>query len=154
MYKKIMWATDGTEEAELALAETRRLARTTSARIVAVHCDRALVGDDGGSPPAADGDSAAAKLRQRTTQLQQMGVDIELVVRRTHEEPADAVAALADELAVDAIVCDGRGGTSLATPLPGSFTHRLIDVAPCPVLVVPDTAVPASRRSERRRVRA
>ena len=146
MYKKIIWATDGSEEADLALGEARGLARLQSGRIVAVHCDQLMTGRAQGYPVVADEEDIQVKIRRQVAQLRQMGVDIELLVRRAHEHAADVVAAIADELAADVIVCGTRGRGALEGILLGSFTHRLVHLAHCPVLVVPHVAVETSSR--------
>src|SRR5919201_5749684 len=77
MYKKIIWATDGSEEAAAALLEARRLARAGAARIVAVHCDERLAGRAMGYPVLADEEDVLSEIRHRIEQLRRAGVDIE-----------------------------------------------------------------------------
>ena len=65
------------------------------------------------------------------------------------------MAAIADELGGDVIVCATHGRGALAGALLGSFTHRLLHVARCPVLVVPHAHVRSERETlERHEVRA
>jgi nucleotide-binding universal stress UspA family protein len=153
MYKKIIWATDGSPEADLALEEARRLARLGAARIVAVHCDQRLTGRAAAYPALGDEDDRRRKIRRQVKGLRERGVDIELLVRRTHQEPADVVAAITDELGGDVIVCGTRRRGALSSAAFGSFTHRLVHVAPCPVLAVPLIEVPADA-AKRDRVEA
>ena len=153
MYKKIVWATDGSEGADIALAEARRLARLNAARLFAVHCDQRLTGRAAGYPLVADENEVRSKIRRQIAQLRRMGVDIELLARRTHEEPADVVAALAEELEADVIVCGTRGRATLTGALLGSFGHRLVHVARCPVLTVPNVIVTAKREKGRQKTR-
>jgi nucleotide-binding universal stress UspA family protein len=150
MYKKIIWATDGSEEADLALAEARRLARMQSGRIVAVHCDQLMTGRAQGYPVHADEEDIQVKIRHQVAQLRQMGVDIELLVRRAHEHAADVVVAIANELAADVIVCGTHTDGALAGALHGSFARRVVHLAHCPVLVVPHVVAASEAETPRR----
>ena len=50
---------------------------------------------------------------------------------------AHMIAEIAHEEGADLIICGTRGHTALTGLLLGSVTHRLLHIAPCPVLVVP-----------------
>jgi nucleotide-binding universal stress UspA family protein len=54
MHTTLIWATDGSVGADLALEEPLRLAGLTGARVVAVRADRRLNGRAGGRPVLAD----------------------------------------------------------------------------------------------------
>ena len=115
MYRTIIWATDGSAEADLALVEAIELARAA------------------GWPALPDEDDRRVKIRTQLTELETQGIETELIVRRTHEDASEAVAEVAAQIDADVIVCGTR-----ATRL-GSFTKRLLHEAPCPVLAVPDS---------------
>lgn len=150
MYKKIIWATDGSVASDLALGEARRLARANAGRIVAVHGDERVAGRALPYPALADEDEMFAKIRRQVEQLRRRGVDIELVVRQSHGHLADTVASIADELGGEVIVC-GRGGRGAHANAPvGSFVHRLLRVARCPVLAVPRVEAPSRTETRRR----
>ena len=134
MYETIIWATDGSDGADLALDEALRLATPADARIVAVHCDERLGGRASGWPANPDEPVFRTKIRNQVAELQADGVDIELVVRRTHRAPATLVAEVATRLGADLIVCGTRGLGAFR----GGFTKHLLHLSPCPVLAVPD----------------
>ena len=136
MYRTIVWATDGSPGADAALEEACRFAAVSGAHIVAVHCDQRLRGRAGGWSAFADEEDLLLVIHRQVEQLAEEGVDIELMMRHSHQEAADAVAALAAELDADVIVCGTRGRTALAGAFLGSFTQRLLHIAPCPVLAV------------------
>jgi nucleotide-binding universal stress UspA family protein len=136
MYKTIMWATDGSEGADAALEAALRLAELSGARVIAVHCDQRLTGRAAAWPTAADEEDRRIKIRRQVAHVHAKGIDIELIVRRSHHEAADVVAAMAAELAADVLICGTRGRGALAGAFLGSFTHRLLHIAPCPVLAV------------------
>jgi nucleotide-binding universal stress UspA family protein len=137
MYETVIWATDGSDGSEAALREALRLTAPTG-RLVAVHCDQRMTGRAAGSPVLADEDDVRIAIRRRVKSLEADGVPVTLVVRQSHHEPADVVAAAAEEFEADVIVCGTRGQGAFAGALAGSFSHRLLHVARCPVLVVPD----------------
>ena len=136
MYKTVIWATDGSDGSEAALREALRLT-APGGRLVAVHCDERMTGRAAGSPVVADEDDAQVSIRQRVKALEADGVPVTMVVRRSHHEPADVVAAVAVELEAEVIVCGTRGHGTFAGALARSFSHRLLHVARCPVVVVP-----------------
>jgi nucleotide-binding universal stress UspA family protein len=136
MYETVIWATDGSDGADLALEEALRLAEMADGRVVAVHCDQRLNGRAGGWPALADEDDLRIKIRRQVAELAAAGVDIDVVVRRSHQDAADSVAAVTAELDGDVIVCGTRGLGALSGAFLGSFTQRLLHVAPCPVLAV------------------
>jgi len=138
MYTTIIWATDGSVGAGAALGEALALASLTRGHIIAVHCDQRLSGRAAGWPVVADEDDQRSKIIRKVEGLADDGVDIELVMRRSHHEAADVVAAAAAELGGDIIVCGTRGHGALAAAFLGSFTQRLLHIAPCPVLAVPE----------------
>jgi len=136
MYETIVWATDGSDGADVALGEALRLAELTGGRIVAVHCDQRLLGRGAAWPALADEDDRRIKIRRQVAELRAEGVDVELIARKSHHEAADVVAAIAAEAGAELIVCGTRGLGALSGAFLGSFTFRLLHVAPCPVLAV------------------
>ena len=133
MVKTLIWATDGSDGADAALEDARRLLGD-SPRVVAVHCDQRLGGRAAGYPALADEEELRSRIRRRIEELRKNGVDCELIVRRSHRAPADVVAAIAGEVGGDLIVCGTRGLGALSGAVLGSFTQRLLHVAPCSVL--------------------
>jgi nucleotide-binding universal stress UspA family protein len=58
--------------------------------------------------------------------------------------PARAIAAIADKVDADLIVCGTRGHSAVGGPLVGSVTQKLLHLAKQPVLVVPESATPST----------
>jgi nucleotide-binding universal stress UspA family protein len=142
MKKIVIWATDGSDGAEAALVGARRLGVLDGAHVIAVHIDQRLDGRAGGWPALADEQDRRISIRERVEKLGHE-LDIELVVLRSHREAADMVAFEAAERAAALIVCGTRGLGALPGVFLGSFTHRLLHLAPCPVLAVREAEVPA-----------
>lgn len=79
--------------------------------------------------------NAAQKLVQNTAQLaKDAGCEVETFVREG--ETAQNIAALAKEENVDAIIMGSHGRTGIRRLLMGSVTEGVINLSPCPVLVV------------------
>jgi nucleotide-binding universal stress UspA family protein len=143
MYKTVIWATDGSEGADTALTEARRLVDSSGGRIVAVHCDQRLTGRAASWPALADEDDRRIKIYHQVDELRRDGFEVDLVLRPTYREPADVVAAIAEEFRGDVIVCGTRGHGALSGTLHGSFSHRLLHAAHCPVLAIPQVEIRA-----------
>jgi nucleotide-binding universal stress UspA family protein len=138
MYQTVIWATDGSEAADVALKEALHLTEPTG-RLVAVHCDQRITGGRaGGVSFLADEQDVRAKIKAQVEQIRAEGREAELFVRSTHAAPAQVIAAIAEELHADAIVCGTRGLGAFSGALLGSVAQRLPHVAPCTVVTVPE----------------
>ena len=137
MYRTIIWATDGSESADGAFTEVRRLALLSGARVLAVHCDQRLTGGRaGGLSVLIDEPEIREKLETAIESLRVDGIEAELLVESTRRSPARFVASVAEETQADMIVCGSRALGALSGAFLGSFTHALLPIAPCPVLAV------------------
>jgi nucleotide-binding universal stress UspA family protein len=140
MFKKIIWATDGSESADRALGLAKSLATQDGATLVAVHSVEVLAGpgSHGAYPELPDEDEREAKIARQVAQLTQEGLRAEArIVRGGVMSAAHAIADVALEEGADLIVVGTRGHTVLSGLLVGGVTQRLLHIAPCPVLAVP-----------------
>lgn len=140
MFKKVVWATDGSDAADEALVYARTLAAEAGGRLLAVHCvEYTMPGKAGGSLPAfANEDQLQEKIERQVRELSEGGVPARLEVSKAGIGGAAHViadAAYAD--GADLIVLGTRGRTPLRGLVLGSVTQRLLHIAPCPVLAVP-----------------
>jgi nucleotide-binding universal stress UspA family protein len=136
MFKKIVWATDGSESADRALEVAKSLAQN-GATLLAVHSVEYIVGK-GTIPVDAGEDESQAKIAKQVADLVQQGVSASAkIVQGGVTGAAHTVAKVAEEEGADVIVVGTRGHTPLAGLLLGGVTQRLLHIAPCPVLVVP-----------------
>jgi nucleotide-binding universal stress UspA family protein len=78
-------------------------------------------------------------LLDKSRALTAAGLDVECVVESG--DPADVIANAAEKYKVNAIVMTTHGRTGFSRWLFGSVTQKVISLLPCPVLVVPGTAV-------------
>jgi nucleotide-binding universal stress UspA family protein len=140
MYKKVMWATDGSESADRALQHAKALAAEGGGPLTVVYCEEfTLPGKGGGSLPVhANEDEIQAKIDRQVAELSSDGPGATL--RKTTSKvggAAHAIADIATQEQTDLIVVGTRGHTALSGLLVGGVTQRLLHIGPCPVLAVP-----------------
>ncbi len=140
MYKKVLWATDGSDSADRALTHAKTLAADGGGSVTAVYCEEfTLPGKGGGSLPIhANEDDVQAKIERQVAELSTNGTPATLQMTRSKVGgAAHAIAEIAGQEHSDVIVVGTRGRTALTGLLIGSVTQRLLHIAPCPVLAVP-----------------
>ena len=139
MFKAIIWATDGSSAAEQALPYAKGLAQADGVRLVVVHVNEFRSGFPPG-PVHLDEDKIKAAIGKQVADLKQEGLDVKLQLAEVRAGgAAHVIAEIADKEGADLIVAGTRGHGSVAGLLLGSVTHRLTQIAHCPVLVVPST---------------
>jgi nucleotide-binding universal stress UspA family protein len=138
MFKTIIWATDGSAAADVALPYAKALAEGDNRALVAVHSKELLIGRAGGYPALADDDELEAKIEHQVAEARNEGLDATFkLVSGAAPGAAHMIADAARELGADVIVVGTRGHAPIAGLLVGSVTQRLLHIAPCPVLAVP-----------------
>jgi nucleotide-binding universal stress UspA family protein len=140
MFKKIVWATDGSDSADKALDVAKMLATEGGGELVAVHCqEMTLPGKGGGSySVAANEEDLQSKIERQVSELSGAGITATFESTRARVGgAAHAIAAAATAHESDAIVVGTRGHTPIAGLLVGSVPQRLLHIAPCPIIVVP-----------------
>jgi nucleotide-binding universal stress UspA family protein len=151
MFKTIMWATDGTENADRALPYAKALAQEEEATLVIAHVvERYASHKASGLAVHADEEQVEEKLKKLAAQLSDDGLKTDLkIVSHVGPQPAHEIADIAAGAGADLIVVGCRGHAAITGLMIGSVTQRLLHVSPCPVLVVPPADVPAIQRAER-----
>jgi nucleotide-binding universal stress UspA family protein len=143
MFGTIVLALDGSAPSNKALDYAATLAKESGGRIVAVHVKELMAGRAAG-PIHLDEDEIQASIRDQIKALKDDGLKAELQVTTTMTGgPAHVIADAAEQEGADVIVTGTRGHTALAGVFLGSVAQRLLHLAPCPVLVVPDAVTQA-----------
>ena len=141
MFKKIAWATDGSESADRALDIARSLASEQGAQLVAIHSVERLggAGSRGNFTADADEGDHRAKIAQQVKDLGGSGVDASVLVVEggLTGTAAHTIAEAAENEHADLIVVGTRGHTALAGLLLGGVAQRLLHISKSPVLAVP-----------------
>lgn len=140
MFKSIIWATDGSEHAKRALSYVTDLAQAgenTSVTIVHV----VETGRGAGAaflPQRQEEDEIIEQLKAIEGDLRAKGLDVSLqITDELGVRPAHEILAVARAKGADLIILASRGASAIGGLILGSTAHRLLHVAPCPVLVVP-----------------
>jgi nucleotide-binding universal stress UspA family protein len=137
LFDTVVWATDGSQNADRALDVARSLAHDQEASLVAVHVVQHYATETG-LTVYPDEDRVKDKLEQTVEQLSKDGFRANLrIVDHVGPQPAHEIADVARELGADLIVIGTRGHGPIAGLVLGSVVLRLLHVAPCPVVAVP-----------------
>jgi nucleotide-binding universal stress UspA family protein len=138
---KILLATDGSEEAELAAGVAVELARSTGSELHLVHVKLLPL-----TPPYPevldwrdDLERAEREARELLDEQVKKVEDAGGTVAGVHlreERPAEEIVALAEELGADLIVVGSRNRGRIRRALAGSVSDRVVRHAHSPVLVV------------------
>jgi nucleotide-binding universal stress UspA family protein len=149
MFKTIVWATDGSPTAALALPYALGLAAPDEARLVVVHAREIIVGRGGGYPVLADESELRAKIHQQVEDLQHDGIDATYIVRTCPSgHAARTIADVAKEVEADLVVVGTHGYGRVANRILGSTTQGLLHAGVCPVLAVPTGSLVGSPETE------
>lgn len=140
MFTNILWATDGSEQADRALDYAVQIADREHGRLHVVHVVERLVGGRAsGADAHLDEHDLIIKVKAQTARIA-ADHDIRTTAHIVPEAAGHVAARIADvaaEAGVDLIVVGTRGRSALGGLVLGSVTQRLLHVAGCPVLAVP-----------------
>jgi nucleotide-binding universal stress UspA family protein len=151
MFDTIIWATDGSARADRCQHFIRDLGRRYGATVRIVHVVETLPGTASGPAWHGDEERVVAKLKAESVAMRRRGVNASLhVVRGARGQPAAQIADVAAQAGADLIVVSAHGRSELRhRVLMGGVAHRLLEIAPCPVLVLPTALQPISRPATR-----
>lgn len=142
MFRKIVWATDGSELASRALPFATELAEPGATELIVLHVNPLLVGRAGGHSAPVDEDEVRTGLAAEVERLREQGYRARLDVITTSRSIPDAIADVARHARAELIVVGTHGYGSVRSTLVGSVTKRLLHLSPCAVLAVPVTHLP------------
>jgi nucleotide-binding universal stress UspA family protein len=138
MFTKIIWATDGSEAADLALPYAKTLAEGPGRVLVAVHVKEFFRGRASAYPVLADEAELVTKIRRQVEETQADGITTSLhIADASAPGGARMIAKVARDVDADIIVVGTRGHSAIGALVLGSVTQQLLHIAPCPVLAVP-----------------
>ena len=127
MFQTVLFPIDESRQTMETAAVALELAKTHSSRLVVLSVVEAEEG------AMHDAVAVAQLLEQARASFEQAGVSCEVLEREG--KPAFVIGDVADEINADLIVM-GTRGLSLESSEP-STAARVIQLAPCPVMVVP-----------------
>jgi nucleotide-binding universal stress UspA family protein len=140
MFKKVIWATDGSEHADRAMVTAVQVAKDDDAELHVVHVIEKLgSGRAAGMEVFANEDEIKVKVaRQAEAIAADTGLDTRAhTIVGLGDRIASRIAEIAENEGADLIVVGTRGHGALGSLVLGSVTQRLLHLSHCPVLAVP-----------------
>jgi nucleotide-binding universal stress UspA family protein len=132
LFKRIVVGTDGSETAQVAVAQATELAKATGATLDIVS---EVPGDVAhGVGPRGD---VNANLDNASVAARAAGVEVQTHPREG--DPADAILDVAEEVGADLVVVGNKGMTGARRFLLGSVPNKVSHHAPCGVFIVRTT---------------
>ncbi|NEN91094.1 MAG: universal stress protein [Okeania sp. SIO3H1] len=136
MFKTVLFPVDRSREAREAADKVINIVKTYQARLVVVSVREVVSeGQEVFHPEMTSEQTVVQLLEQAKALFTEQGIEAETIQREGH--PAFTICDVADEINADLIVigCRGTGlGEEGATD---SVSNRIINLSPCPILVVP-----------------
>ncbi|MCX8073450.1 MAG: universal stress protein [Candidatus Binatia bacterium] len=133
--KRILAATDFSSIGNRAVAYAMSLSEVLNAQVVVVHVVQPVLQVEGLDAAALAKEGEAWAKRQ----VQKLGSQPAAVVI-THGSPVDSILREAKKHRADLVVVGSRGLSGWKKWILGSVAQRLLQMAHCPVLVVPKQA--------------
>ena len=139
MSSKIVVGVDGSKGSDRALAEATEVAKRDGASVVLCHVVERIAAKGDMAPLHADEPDVKARIEQQAAGLKEQGIDADARFESIIlGGPARSIADVAKETGADLIVVGTRGHSALAGVFLGSVTLKLLHLAGCPVLCVPN----------------
>jgi nucleotide-binding universal stress UspA family protein len=134
MFKTVLFALDGSREAQDAIATVAKLVKTCNSRLVLVSVVEPPQPEE--QPGLRNSPEALAELLETVRDVfTQQGIETEVIEREG--KPSFTICDIADEIEADLIVMGTRGLGLTDEGAADSVTNRVISLSPCPVLIVP-----------------
>jgi nucleotide-binding universal stress UspA family protein len=136
-FKRILLATDGSEQADAAVEATIALGRPSSAEVVVVHVWNLEVHQRHGYWDVEVLPEAERLVGQTVARLQAGGVAAApKICRASSDHVAATIGLAAREFAADLVVLGSRGLSDWQSMFRHSVSHQILSAVDCPVLVV------------------
>ncbi len=137
MFKTILFPIDRSRESQDSAETVKNLVKTFNSRLVVLSVvEKTSTGDQPDEAGMMGSPEAVAKLLETAKAFfAQQGITIETVEREGM--PSFTICDVADEIEADLIVMGCRGLGLTQEGAIESVTNRVINLAPCPVLIIP-----------------
>ena len=136
MAGEIILGYDGTESSRAALDTALELAKDSGAKLVVVYgYDPSRIGGEVRDLDQVLEQKGQDAVAEAAGKAQEAGVDAEVAVVK--QKPSAALAETASSRGAKLIVLGGYGERPMAGAILGSTPHKLLHMAPVPVVVVP-----------------
>jgi nucleotide-binding universal stress UspA family protein len=134
--KRIVVGYDGSEHAKRALERATEIAKTRGARLAVASAAPVSLFLRGAASPVdpVEAEEREKALAEARAYLADKGVEVDFV--EGHGDPADVIVQEAEEGGADLVVVGTRGLSAGQRWLLGSVSTKVVQHAPCDVLVV------------------
>lgn len=136
MFKTVLFPIDMSSEAQQAAPTVAKLVLAHQSRLVLLSVVESSSEAGTTTHPGQSSPEAVARLLNQAKELF-TGQSIPTEVIEREGQPAFVICDVADELNADLIVMGCRGVGLIDEAKPESVTTRVINLSPCPVLIVP-----------------
>jgi nucleotide-binding universal stress UspA family protein len=133
MFKTILFPIDMSPEAQQAANLAIELVKQHQSKLVLLSVVETSESPD--HPQQTSVEAVAKLLSQAQAMFGQQGIESKTIEREGH--PAFVICDVADEIEADLIVMGCRGIGLIEDSAAESVTTRVINLSPCPVLIVP-----------------
>ena len=136
MFKTVLFPVDLSREAREAADKVINIVKTFQSRLILVSVVEVVSeGQKPFHPEMTSSETVNQLLQQAKSIFTEEGIEAEILQKEGH--PAFAICDLADEIEADLIVIGCRGTGLTDEGATDSVSNRIINLSPCPILVVP-----------------
>ncbi|HLO49586.1 MAG TPA: universal stress protein [Kamptonema sp.] len=137
MFKTVLFPVDQSREAREAAEMVAHIVKNYSSRLIILSVLETSPPEGETPPPEkmTSPDAVAQLLKSAQSMFAQQGIEAETIEREG--KPAFTICDVADEIGADLIVMGCRGVGLTEEGAADSVTNRVINLAPCPILIVP-----------------
>jgi nucleotide-binding universal stress UspA family protein len=135
MFKTILFPVDRSRETEEAIATVTNVVQTYNSRLVLLSVVEAQGEDQQETRQMTSQDSVTELLQKVKSVFSEDNIDAETLEREGR--PAFMICDVADEIDADLIIMGCRGVGLIEEEASESVSNRVINLSPCPVLVIP-----------------
>ena len=136
MFKTVLFPVDLSREAREAGDKVINIVKTYQSRLVLVSVVEVVSeGQKPFHPEMTSSETVNQLLQQAKSIFTEEGIEAEILQKEGH--PAFTICDLADEIEADLIVIGCRGTGLTDEGATDSVSNRIINLSPCPILVVP-----------------
>ncbi|AFY31660.1 universal stress protein [Calothrix sp. PCC 7507] len=135
MFKTVLFPIDQSREAREAADVVTNVVQKYGSRLVLLSVVEEPAADAPSADPMLSPEVVAKLLENAQSLFSQQGIPAEVIERQG--KPAFTICDVADEIQADLIIMGCRGLGLTEDGATDSVTTRVINLSPCPVLIVP-----------------
>lgn len=135
MFKTVLFPIDQSREAREAADLVTKVVQQCDSRLVLLSVVEEPTPDGDNGTPMVSPEAVAKLLENAQALFSQQGITAEVIEKQG--KPAFTICDVADEVGADVIIMGCRGLGLTDDGANDSVTNRVINLSPCPVLVVP-----------------